>query len=164
LSFICSPERQAHGEGRSLVVAGAFRANFAVIRLDDRPGDSEPEPQGAKLLRDGFIGSMPTVWLAVLACFGSFGLPQTSAAAKPDQSDKPDFSGTWILDRQASTSFDPLMKRIGAGLLERKYAGSAKLKATIHRTLGLAISQLRSANLRQESCPLNSIYKLHPGV
>jgi hypothetical protein len=108
LSFICSPERQAHGEGRSLVVAGAFRANFAVIRLDDRPGDSEPEPQGAKLLRDGFIGSMPTVWLAVLACFGSFGLPQTSAAAKPDQSDKPDFSGTRILDRQASTSFDPL--------------------------------------------------------
>jgi hypothetical protein len=72
--------------------------------------------------------------LATLACFGIFGLPQTSAASKPDQTDKPDFSGTWILDHNASTSLDPLMKRIGAGLLEREYAGSAKLKATIHQT------------------------------
>jgi hypothetical protein len=72
--------------------------------------------------------------LAILACFGIFGLPQTSAAPKPDQSDKPDFSGTWILDHKASTSLDPLMKRIGAGILERKYADSAKLKATIHQT------------------------------
>jgi hypothetical protein len=72
--------------------------------------------------------------LATLACFGIFGLPQTFAAPKQDQSDKPDFSGTWILDHKASTSLDPLMKRIGAGLLERKYADSAKLKATIHQT------------------------------
>jgi len=70
--------------------------------------------------------------LAALACFGIFGLPQTSAASKPDQWDKPDFSGTWILDLKASTSLDPLMERIGAGLLERKSAGSAELKATIH--------------------------------
>ena len=72
--------------------------------------------------------------LAALACFGIFGLPQTSTAPKPDPSDKPDFSGTWILDHEASTSLDPLMKRIGAGFLELEYAGSAKLKATIHQT------------------------------
>jgi hypothetical protein len=71
--------------------------------------------------------------LITLACSGIFGLPQTFAAPKLDQSDKPDFSGTWILDHNASTSLDPLMKRIGAGLLERKYADSAKLKATVHQ-------------------------------
>ena len=77
---------------------------------------------------------LPLRSLAILAYCGIFGLPQTSAAPKPDQSDKPDVSGTWILDHKASTSLDPLMKRIGAGFLERKYADSAKLKATIHQT------------------------------
>ena len=72
--------------------------------------------------------------LAALAPFGIFGVPQTSAAPKPDQSDKPDFSGTWMVELKASTSVEPLMKRIGASLLERKYANSAKLKATIHQT------------------------------
>ena len=38
-------------------------------------------------------------WLAALTCFGVFSLPQTSAAPKPDQSDKPDFNGTWALVR-----------------------------------------------------------------
>jgi hypothetical protein len=42
--------------------------------------------------------------LITLACSGIFGLPQTFAAPKLDQSDKPDFSGTWILDHNASTS------------------------------------------------------------
>ena len=72
--------------------------------------------------------------LAALACFGIFGLPRTSGTPKPDQSDKPNFSGTWMLDLKASTSLDPLMKRIGASFLERKYAGWANLKATIHQT------------------------------
>ena len=36
--------------------------------------------------------------LAALACFGVFSLAQTSAAPKPDQSDKPDFNGgRWTL-------------------------------------------------------------------
>ena len=73
-------------------------------------------------------------WLAALACLAVFSLPQTSAAPKPDQPDKPNFSGTWRLDLKASTSFEPLMKQIGASLLERKYAASVKLKATIHQT------------------------------
>ena len=63
-----------------------------------------------------------------------FSLPQTSAAPKPDQPDKPNFSGTWRLDLKASTSLEPLLKQIGASLLERKYAASVKLKATIHQT------------------------------
>src|SRR3984957_17719010 len=73
-------------------------------------------------------------WFAALVCFSVFSLPQTSAAPKPDQSDDPNFSGTWRLDLKASTSFEPLMKQIGASLLERKYAASVKLKATIQQT------------------------------
>ena len=73
-------------------------------------------------------------WLATLVGLGVFSLPQTSAAPKPDQPDDPNFSGTWALDLKASTSFEPLMKQIGASLLERKYAASVKLKATIHQT------------------------------
>jgi hypothetical protein len=56
--------------------------------------------------------------LVGLACFGVFSLAQTSAAPKPDQSDKPDFNGTWTLDLKASDSVEPLMKQIGASLLE----------------------------------------------
>jgi hypothetical protein len=72
--------------------------------------------------------------LAALACLSVFSLPQTSAALKSDQSHKPNFSGTWTLDLKASTSFEPLMKQLGASLLERKYADSARLKATLDQT------------------------------
>ena len=72
--------------------------------------------------------------LAALACFGVFSLAQTSAAPKPDQSDKPDFNGTWTLDLKASTSVEPLMKQIGANLFEQKYAAWITLKATVHQT------------------------------
>src|SRR5215831_6053505 len=68
---------------------------------------------------------------AALACVSVFRLSQTSAAPKPD---KPNLSGIWILDLKASTSVGPLMKQIGAGLLDRTYAASTKLKATIHQT------------------------------
>ena len=53
---------------------------------------------------------------------------------KPDQPDKPNFSGTWTLDLEASTSLEPLMKQIGASLLEQKYAASITLKATVLQT------------------------------
>jgi hypothetical protein len=72
--------------------------------------------------------------LAALACFDVFSLPQTSAAPMPDQPDKPNLSGVWILDLKASTSVGPLMKQIGAGLLERTYAALTELKATVHQT------------------------------
>ena len=72
--------------------------------------------------------------LAALACFGVFSMAQTSAEPKPDQSDKPDFNGTWMLDLKASTSVEPLMKQIGANLLEQKYAAWITLKATVLQT------------------------------
>ena len=72
--------------------------------------------------------------LAALACFGVFSMAQTSAEPKPDQSDKPDFNGTWTLDLKASTSVEPLMKQIGANLFEQKYAAWITLKATIRQT------------------------------
>jgi hypothetical protein len=72
--------------------------------------------------------------LAALACFGVFSLAQTSAAPEPDQSDKPDFNGTWTLDLKASASLEPIMKKVGAGLLEQEFASRTNLKATIHQT------------------------------
>ena len=72
--------------------------------------------------------------LAALACLGVFSLAQASAALQPDQPDRPNFSGTWTLDLNASTSVEPLMKQIGASLLEQKYAAWITLKATVHQT------------------------------
>jgi hypothetical protein len=72
--------------------------------------------------------------LAALACLGVFSLPQTSAAPQPDQPDRPNFSGTWKLDLKASTSVEPLMRQIGASLLQQKCAAWIRLKATIHQT------------------------------
>jgi len=66
--------------------------------------------------------------LAAHACFGIFGLPQTSAAPEPDPSNKPDFSGTWVLDLKASTSLDPLMERIGATLSNENPPARPSLK------------------------------------
>jgi len=75
--------------------------------------------------------------LAALACLGIFSLSWTSAATKPDQDAKPNFTGVWLLDLQASTSLDPLMTQIGAGFLDRKYAAHTKLKATLDQTADL---------------------------
>src|SRR6516165_5952824 len=72
--------------------------------------------------------------LAALVCLGVLSLSQSSAATKPNQPDKPNFSGAWVLDLQASTSLDPLMTQIGAGFLDRKYAAHTKLKATLNQT------------------------------
>ena len=72
--------------------------------------------------------------LAALACFGVFSLPQTSAAPKPDQSDKPDFSGTWTLDPKASASLEPLIKKIGGNLVEQKFDSWANLKRISRQT------------------------------
>jgi hypothetical protein len=72
--------------------------------------------------------------VAAIACLGVFRPSQTSAAPKPDQPDKSNLSGTWMLDLKASTAVEPLMKQTGTGLLERKYATSTKLKATFHQT------------------------------
>ena len=81
-----------------------------------------------------YRGNLLVPWLAALALLGLCSLPKTSAALQPDQADNPNFSGTWALDLKGSTSFEPLMKQIGASFLERKYAASVTLKATLHQT------------------------------
>jgi len=69
-----------------------------------------------------------------LLCLVLFSLSQTFAATGPDQSNNGNFSGNWTLDLEASTSLEPLMNQIGAGLLDRKYASQTKLKATLDQT------------------------------
>ena len=102
--------------------------------------------------------------LAAVACFGIFSLSRTSAATKPDQHDKPNFTGAWVLDLQASTSLDPLMTQIGAGFLDRKYAAHTKLKATLGQTAdvltiaargpGFALDQTLYLDGRDDPSPL----------
>ena len=72
--------------------------------------------------------------LAALAWLAVFPVPQTFAAHGPDAADKPNLSGNWLLDLQASTSLDPLMTQIGAGFFDRKYAAHTRLKATLQQT------------------------------
>jgi hypothetical protein len=96
-----------------------------LLRFADRARRSEPPT----LMRHLLLRS-----LAALACLGVFSLPQNSAAPQPDQADRPNFSGIWTLDLKASTSVEPLMKQIGASLLEQKCAASIRLKATVHQT------------------------------
>ena len=72
--------------------------------------------------------------VAVFACLGVFSLLGSSAESTQSQVSKPNLSGTWTLDRKASTPLEPLMLRVGAGYLERRYADSAPLKATFHQT------------------------------
>jgi hypothetical protein len=72
--------------------------------------------------------------LAALVGVGVLNPSQTSAATKPDPYDKPNFTGNWVLDLQASTSLDPLMTQIGASFIDRKYAAHTKLKATLEQT------------------------------
>jgi hypothetical protein len=72
--------------------------------------------------------------LATLACLGVFSLPQTFAAARPHHPGKPDFAGSWILERKGTDSLQPLMQEIGAAFHERKLADVINLKADIHQT------------------------------
>jgi hypothetical protein len=74
------------------------------------------------------------LWLAALAWLGLCSLPQTSTALQPEQSNDQNFSGNWALDLKASTSFEALMTQMGANFLERRYAASVKLKATLQQT------------------------------
>jgi hypothetical protein len=41
-----------------------------------------------------------------------------------------DFSGKWVLDLHASSSSDPMLKRLGVPWIERKLAASIKLEST----------------------------------
>src|ERR1700739_3136896 len=88
------------------------------------------QPSAMKTYRSNLL----VPWLAALVWLGLCSLPKTSAALQPDQADDRNFSGTWALDLKGSTSFEPLMKQMGASFLERTYAASVTLKATLHHT------------------------------
>jgi hypothetical protein len=91
----------------------------------------------ANRVADSFMRQMKKLLLrslAILTWFAVCSPPQTCAVTGPVQSNKPNLSGTWILDLDASTSLDPLMEQIGAGALDRKYAASTKLTATLKQT------------------------------
>ena len=89
-----------------------------------------PEPITMKTYRSNLLLHC----LATLVWLGLCSLPKTSAALQPDQGADPNFNGTWALDLKGSTSFEPLMKQMGANFLERQYAASVKLTATLHQT------------------------------
>ena len=79
-----------------------------------------------------YVWHLPLFFLGLVVLF--FSLPQALAAPKPDQPDKPNFTGNWTLDLQASSSLDLLMKQMGSGLLDRKYAAWTQLRANLHQT------------------------------
>src|SRR5689334_6586785 len=77
-------------------------------------------------------------WLATIAWLGFFSLPLAFAASTSDPPGNPpatpNFSGSWKLDLKASTSLEPLMTQIGASFIDRKYADTVALKATLNQT------------------------------
>jgi hypothetical protein len=83
---------------------------------------------------------------ATTACFkmrlllvltGSFFLLVSGAAGLTD------FSGTWVLDLRASSSPEPILKRLGASWVERTLGSSLQLQATYTQTPDLLTVQLR---------------------
>ena len=91
----------------------------------------------ADRIADLFVPKMRQLLLSsltALAWFAVCSLPRTSAVTALVQSNKPNLSGTWTLDLSASISLEPLMNQIGASFLDRKYAASTRLTATLNQT------------------------------
>jgi hypothetical protein len=83
---------------------------------------------------------------ATTACFkmrlllvltGSFFLLVSGAAGLTD------FSGTWVLNLRASSSPEPILKRLGASWVERTLGSSLQLQSTYTQTPDLLTVQLR---------------------
>jgi hypothetical protein len=72
--------------------------------------------------------------LVILTWFAVIIPSPTSGVVESIQLNKPNLSGTWTLDLNASTSLEALMNQIGASLLDRKYAASTRLTATLNQT------------------------------
>jgi hypothetical protein len=95
--------------------------------------DKPLELQPRRICSSNLLRHLVLCMLAAVACFGVFSPPRIFATAKSTQADKPNFTGAWVVDLQASTSFDPLMTQIGASFIDRKYAAHTKLKATLQQ-------------------------------
>ena len=91
----------------------------------------------ADRMPDLFVSQMRQLLLsslAALAWFAVCSLAQASVVTGSVQSNKPNLSGTWTLDLSASISLEPLMNQIGASFVDRKYAASTTLTATLNQT------------------------------
>jgi hypothetical protein len=60
-----------------------------------------------------------------------------------------DFSGTWTLDLGASSSPDPILKRLGASWIERQFGGSLQLESTYIQTPQLLTVHLRGVGFQR---------------
>jgi hypothetical protein len=60
-----------------------------------------------------------------------------------------DFSGTWVLDLRASSSPDPILKRLGASWVERQLGSSLELELTYIQTPHLLTVHIRDPAFRR---------------
>jgi hypothetical protein len=91
----------------------------------------------ADRIADLFVPQMRQLLISSLAALAWFAVSSpspTSAVTSSVQSNKPNLSGIWTLDLSASISLEPLMNEIGASFLDRKYAASTRLTATLNQT------------------------------
>jgi hypothetical protein len=96
--------------------------------------DSIPELGPRRIRASNLMRHFLLCTLAAAASFAVFSPPRTFATTKSSLPDNPDFTGAWVLDLKASTSLDPLMKQIGAGFIDRKYAAHTRLRAKLEQT------------------------------
>ena len=75
---------------------------------------------------------------SLLVLTGSFFLLVSGAAGLTD------FNGTWVLDLRASSSPEPILKRLGASWVERTLGSSLQLQSTYTQTPDLLTVQLRA--------------------
>ena len=112
-------------------------SRFAQLIDESEPmmrADEPLELQPKRICASNLLRYLLLCTLAAVACFGVFSPPRVGATTKTTQTDKPNFTGAWVLDLQASTSLDALMTQIGAGFLDRKYAAHTRLKAILNQT------------------------------
>jgi hypothetical protein len=60
-----------------------------------------------------------------------------------------DFSGTWVLDLKASSSPEPILKRLGASWIERTLGSSVQLESTYIQTPSMLTVHIRGPGFRR---------------
>jgi polyisoprenoid-binding protein YceI len=60
-----------------------------------------------------------------------------------------DFNGTWVLDLRASSSPEPVLKRLGVSWIERQFGSSMQMESTYTQTPKVLTVQLRGVGFRR---------------
>jgi hypothetical protein len=60
-----------------------------------------------------------------------------------------DFNGNWVLDLRASSTPDPILKRLGASWIERQLGGVVQLQATYKQTPDVLTVSLKGPGFRR---------------